>query len=365
MARNRENISEQLAGENEELVKDETGNQRFDDKELKERSVFKYISPMYYMERSMVRKWQKETKVKREDLLARVQEHGAEIQAEANNYVVARQEYDGLQGKLQTETGAEAPTATMDDFIESMDSLRRMKRDVPEGADADTVDQLREAAAKEKGQVLAAMDFFTPKIQKATDESFPYRENYTAFGRIPRMDIGGSLTEALEAARANGGKLLRMSVDIKPRHSNKSTQQDKYIPLTAETADLLSEKATAALRGATGLYSKRHSISFRTPPEAVVDYQAEILSLEEAEKQKQPINVVLKFKVNDGSRINSQETPLSDGDFERLKQKVMGRIVGEEWVGGSGMNTVSDAVVVMGGKEIPFQEFMGMESMPQ
>ncbi|MDR3642868.1 MAG: hypothetical protein P4L74_04550 [Candidatus Doudnabacteria bacterium] len=105
--------------------------------------------------------------------------------------------------------------------------------------------------------------------------------------------------------------------------------------------------------------------TLQTPPEAVVDYQAEVLSLEDAEKQKQPINVVLKFKVNNGSRTNSQEAPLSDGDFERLKAKVMGKIVGEEWVGGSGMNTVSDAVIAVGGKDIPFEEFMKLESMPQ
>src|ERR1035441_7830853 len=109
MRGNKEGSSEGLAKKNQKLVKAEEGTERFN-KELEGRSVLKYISPMYYMERRMAKTWRREEKVKREDLLARVKEHGAEIQEEALNYVEARKVYEDLLGSLQNETGAEPPT---------------------------------------------------------------------------------------------------------------------------------------------------------------------------------------------------------------------------------------------------------------
>ena len=104
MYRNKENISEQLAGENEELIQSEEVS-KSRSQELKNKSVFKYLDPFHYMEQSWAKSHAKEVKVKREDLLARVKEHGAEIQGEALNYAEARNTYEGLQKKLQEETG--------------------------------------------------------------------------------------------------------------------------------------------------------------------------------------------------------------------------------------------------------------------
>jgi len=359
MRGNREGTSEGLAEENKKLIKEEEGTQSFD-KELEGRSVLKYISPMYYMERGMAKNWRKEERVKREDLLARVKEHGAEIQEEALNYVEARKVYEGLLEKLQNETGAQPATQGMNGFIESMDGLSRMQPDVPEGSSPEQAEEAKKAAAIEKGQVLAAMDFFTPKVGENPDGTVKGYNGYEAQwggSRLPRLDLGADLPQALEAVRANNGKLLRLSVNQRSKYSSEPEHVEKFIPLTAETADLLAEKAGRALKGGTQLYH-RSKAGARYGTNDYVDYECEVFSPEDAEKQLHPQTAVLRYDVVNGKRKTSHEFSITDGDPDRLKQKVLGHIHDLEMGPGSGMDVVQGAKVRVGETEVPFEEFM-------
>lgn len=296
-------ISEQLAEQNQELGgRLEKSAKRRESLSEEKPSLTQRLSPIYWLARGLEKKWARETHESNQqdynDLLERVRQHGAEIQVEANDYVAARKEYEATYKNLAQMAGVESAMASMDDFIQEMDaqgaedSLARpeMGPDVP----SEERERIITDWYKAHGKLFAVRDVLTPSLpvtrmpngtigSVVEIEGHEYR-TYWPGGRIPRVDAGEDLPEALRVAQEEQvTHALELSSSIEAAGGRESDHQKKYVVLDDAMTELLRENQRF-LSGTVSLYELGY-IGQETLPKKAIRYGARVVPMEDLKKQ--------------------------------------------------------------------------------
>lgn len=368
-----ESISEQFAEKNKEL-----GKKVEDSKERKEESdrtpLKSRLSPFYWLERKWARESFQSNKQTYDEMLKKVKEHGAEIQEEANGYVVARGEYESAQQNLALVVGIEPTMVNMNKFIEEVDTLNRFLPKPENSAEASQEEygKVIERWHKKNGEVLAAADLFMPSLPIAEQPGghkgstvkigeYTYRTKWGG-ERIPRLEIGRSLEDALQEAKSKGVQyVFELSSGVSYRYGGEVDRQAKYVVLDDESAKSL-KSSERFLGGTTPLYDEG-PMFMNTPPWATIDFEYKVVSVEELEKRGEKTSITLKFEVEDSLSGGKKEKSIKlNGSLDELRKEVGKHVIQEEWAPGSETNIVHNATVEINGQEVSWEEFINSSS---